>query len=88
MGSRSRGELTPHYFGRILWVSLFTKVLCDAMSIKAHTLDSLIKAAGEAIKVIELKYLEPNYALAVVTQNETEYDIIVLEPQTGRVLVK
>lgn len=56
--------------------------------IKVPILDGLTKAVGEATKVIELKDLEPNYSLAIVTQDETEYDITVLEPQTGRVLVK
>ena len=58
------------------------------MSIKAFTLDGFTKAAEEATKVIQLKNLEPNYTLAVVTQDEMEYDITVLEPHTGRVQVK
>lgn len=56
--------------------------------VKAFTLDGLTKAVGEAIKVIKLADLEPNYTLAVVTQDEAEYDITVLEPQTGLIRVK
>lgn len=56
--------------------------------IKAFTLDGLTKAVGEMVKVIQLNDLEPRYTLAIVTEDETEYDITILEPQTGRVLVK
>ncbi len=56
--------------------------------VKAFTLDRLTKAVDEATKVIKLADLEPNYAIAVVTQDEMEYDITVLEPQTGLVRVK
>lgn len=56
--------------------------------VKAHTLDSLTKAAGEVTRVIQLTDLEPNHTFTIVTQNETEYDITVIEPQTGRVRVK
>lgn len=56
--------------------------------VKANTLDGLTKAVEKAAKVIQLKDLDPNYDLVVVTENETEYDIIVLEPQAGLVRVK
>jgi len=56
--------------------------------VKAFTIDGLTKAVSEATKVIKLADLEPNYTLVVVTQDEAEYDITVLEPQTGLVRVK
>lgn len=53
-------------------------------AVKAFTLDGLIKAVGEATEVIELKNLEPNSTFAVVTQDEMEYDITVLEPHISK----
>lgn len=58
------------------------------MTVKAFTLDSLTRAVDETTKVVNVKELELNYKLAVVTTDETEYDITILEPHTGRVLVK
>lgn len=56
--------------------------------VKAFTLNGFTNAVREATKVINVKELEPNYKLAIITTDETEYDITVLNPHTGQVRVK
>ncbi|OGM99262.1 MAG: hypothetical protein A2915_02655 [Candidatus Yanofskybacteria bacterium RIFCSPLOWO2_01_FULL_41_34] len=56
--------------------------------VKAFTLDGITRVAEGADGVMCLKDLGFNHALVVITEDETEYDIIVLEPTTGKVRVK
>ena len=58
------------------------------MNTKGFTLDGLVNAIEKNTKVVQIKDLEPNQTFVVIVEDETEYDITIIEPQEGSILIK